>query len=170
MSYTPAIFDRILSDVTTPTAKGYMNVLDWNRIYGNAQLVNSLVAVLLPASIDFVPVVAPTIFKIAGTYAMFSRLLSNIESIRLAVSGLSIPHTSTEIISDIQTFDYSDVNLWERTLDEIWKYYEGDTYEVCPTLTADLIVLTGETKIIIDCLDTATFDVDLQGSGHLVII
>jgi hypothetical protein len=170
MTYTTAISDRVLSDITTPTAKGYMNVLDWVRIYENSKLVNSLAAIMLATPIVFTYITAPTTSTIAGTYALFNALLINIELIRLAVVALSIAGTSTVIESDIQSFDYVDVNLWESTLDAIWNYYDGPALEVCPTLTGNLTVTTGNNAIYVDCLDMADYNVDLQGTANLYII
>jgi len=168
--YTTAIIDRVLSDITTPTSKGYMNVVDFVRIYENAKLVNSLTAIMLASPIAFTYVTAPTIATISGTYVMFSTLLANIELIRLAVVALAIAGTSTVIESNIQTFDYRDVNLWESTLDAIWNYYDGPDLEVCPTLTGNLTVATGNNAIYVDCLDMADYNVDLQGTANLNII
>jgi hypothetical protein len=176
MSYVTAVTDRVLSDITTPTSKGHFNVADWTRIYGNAKLVNALTAIMLDTPITFTEVLTvPTTASIPSV-TDFNNMLSGIEATRLAVLSLAIAGTSTEIKHNYiagtgqPTFNYVNVNIWESTLDAIWTHYNGASLDVCPTLAADLTVLTGVTKIIIDCLDTATYNVDLQGTGHLAII
>jgi len=66
--------------------------------------------------------------------------------------------------------DYNDVNLWEETIDIIWTEYGGPDLEACPTLIQDLTVTDGNYVIYIDCLDTADYNVTLEGDARLYII
>lgn len=174
MSYVTPVKDRVLSDVTTPTAKGYLNVADFVRIYGNARLTSALASIELGTSIAFTFVSAPTTTTTEGIYTMLNTLLSSVETLRLAMVAL-IP-TLTEVKDDWtpgpneDAPDYTDANLWETTIDAIWDYYSGDNLVVCPTLTENLTILTGETVVYVDCLETDGYDIDIQGTGALHII
>ena len=175
MAYVTAITDRVLSDITTPTSKGYWNIADWTRVYGNSQLVNSLAAIMLDTPIVFNTLTAPTITTIPSV-TDFNTFLANIERLRLAVAGESIVGTGTEIKDDYtagtgyESPDYVDANLWESTLDAIWNHYNGPTLDECPILSTDLTILTGAQEIYIDCLDMADYNADLQGTANLYII
>jgi len=171
MSYVTAITDRVLSDITTPTSKGYFNVVDWNRVYGNAQVTSSLVEILLSIPIVFNTVAEPTITTIPTANGV-NALTGNIERLRLEVIT-DLPALTTEIKDDwggTLSPKYTDVNLWESTIDAIWDYYNGASYTVCPTLSADLTITTGNQGIYIDCIDAVDYNIDLQGTANLYII
>jgi hypothetical protein len=175
MSYVTPITDRAQSDITNKTSKGYWNVADWSRVYGNSRLVNGLTAIELGALVYFDTLIMPTIITIP-TVAEFNMFLANIERVRVAVSGESISGTTTEIKDDYiagpgqDAPDFSDANLWESTLDAIWDYYDGASLNICPTLNNDLTILTGTQYVVVDCLDLATYNVDIQGTGVLIIL
>lgn len=176
MGYVTPIKDRTATDIANRTSKAFVNVADWIRIYYNAQYTSSLASIQLGSNIVFNAVTPDPVTTDFPSVIKFNTLLNNIELIRLAVIALSISGTSTEIKDDYvagineEAPDYIDVNLWESTIDAIWDHYSGDALEVCPTLTANLTVTTGTNKIYVDCLDTADFDVDIQGTGNLYII
>lgn len=177
MSYVTAVTDRVLSDATTPTSKGRLNVSDWTRIYGNTKLTNSFVVIETSTPIVFNLVAAPTTSTaMSSVHTMTNTLLANIERLRLAVVGESVSGTSTEIIDDWMAGidedapDYTDANLWESTVDAIWTHYGGPDLEVCPTLTGDLIVLTGTYAVFLDCINTGSYNINVQGTGTLYIL
>ena len=177
MSYVTAITDRVLSDVTTPTSKGLFNVADWTRVYGNAKITTELTEVMLETPITFNAVTSPTTSTaLVSLYTMFNTLLANIERLRLAVAGESIPGTSTEIVDDWtpgpneDSPDYTDVNLWESTVDAIWDYWGGGDLDVDMVLAEDLIIPTATQLIVVDSIDTAGYNIDIQGTGKLYII
>lgn len=175
MSYTTPVTDRTQTDITTRTSKAFMNVADWLRIYGNAKLTNSLAEIMLDAAIQFDEVADPAITTISDV-TDFNTLLANLERLRLAVAGESIPGTSTEIKDDYEAGpgkdapDFTDVNLWESTVDAIWEHFDGPDLEVCPTLTADLTVTNGNIHIVVDCLDADGYGIILEGDAKLYII
>jgi hypothetical protein len=175
MAYVTPITDRSQADIIAQNSKAYWNVADFERVYRNSQLANALAEIELDTPIDFDILTAPTITTIPAVVD-FNTFLANIERLRLAVVGESIPGTETEIKDDYiagtgqDAPDYHDANLWESTIDAIWEHFNGPDLEVCPTLTADLTVTTGNNQIYVDCLDMANFDVDLQGTANLYII
>lgn len=174
MAYTTPVTDRTAADIVAKNSKAYFNVADWTRVYNNSQLVNSLVTVMLDERITFDTLTAPTIATIP-TVTDFNTMIANIERTRFEVAA-NTPIVAVEIKDDWAAGfnqdapDYIDANLWESTLDAIWDYYSGDSIEVCPTLTGNLTVLTGASAIYVDCLDTANYIVDLQGTAVLHII
>lgn len=175
MSYTTAVTDRTLADVQANNSKAYMNVADWTRIYENSKLVSSLAEIELGSAIAFALIDTPTTSTIP-TITWLNNLTGNIEALRVAVAGESITGTTTPIKDDWEAGvnkdapDYIDVNLWESTVDVIWSHYNGSSYDVCPTLTSNLTITTGNREIYIDCLDDGGYNIDLQGTAELFII
>jgi|SRR3990172_1350338 len=175
MGYVTAVTDRTALDITNRTSKAFMNVADWARVYGNAELVNSLTSIMADVLITFGQLTAPTITSIPSVTDV-NTLAGNIEATRLAAVADGATGISTEIKDNYiggaqgDSPKYTDINLWESTLDAIWIYYDGASLPVCPTLTGDLTVPTGTNVIYVDCLDFANFNVDLQGTANLIII
>jgi hypothetical protein len=175
MSYATPTTDRTATDITNRTSKAFMNVATWARIYSNSQLVNSLAAVSLDTPIAFTLITAPTIASIPNVTDL-NTLTGNIETLRAAVAGESIAGTTQAIKDDWeaghdkQAPNYVNVNLWESTLDAIWSHFGGPALTVNRVLSADLTVTTGTTLIIVDSLDAANYNIDLQGTANLAII
>ncbi len=175
MSYITAVKDRTLADIAARNSKAYFNVADWTRIKNNEQVTRNLAEILLSISVS-----ATTIGDVETTNiptaSILNALLTNIENLRLAVAGESIPGTDTEIKDDwgsgisSTTPTWQDANLWESTIDAIWVYINGAIYDNCPTLTVDLTVTNGNQQIYIDCLDANSYNIDLQGNAALYII
>lgn len=164
-----------VTPVKNHSAASYFNVADWTRIYGNAQLMNSLVAIKLNKVILFNAVAVPTTStNPSSILSMVNTLCANLERTRLEMVAL-IP-TLTEIKDDWvagpaeQAPDYSHVNQWETEIDSMWDYYSGDSLEVNKTLTGDLIVPTGTVAIYVDSINTNGYNIDIQGTGELYII
>ncbi len=116
MKYTTPIYDRILSDVTNKTAKGYFNLADWIRIYGNAKLIHALEEVILSSSLLFTEIATPTITTIP-TVDNINNLLINIETIRaLFPAGVGLVDLKTDWGGNASP-TYKEVNDWERNID-----------------------------------------------------
>jgi len=178
MAYITPITDRDAADIAAQNSKAYWNAADWERVYNNSRLTRDLTEILLSAPIAFthLPTVTVATVPYGADFTNFLAFLTNIETLRLAVVGESIPGTSTEINDnwipgrDQDAPDYMDANLWESTIDAIWEYYNGPDLLVCPTLTGDLTITTGNQAIYVDCIDCADFNIDLQGTANLFII
>ena len=162
--------------VTNHTAAGYINVADVNRIYGNARLASQLTAISW-TNITFDDVAAAeTTTTPTNILEMINTTLANIERMRLAGEDAGVTGISTEIKDDWLAGAgnpapiYSHVNIWESTIDAIWEYFGGPALDVCPTLTADLTITTGNYLVVVDCIDTDTFSIILEGTAVLYII
>lgn len=172
MSYETPVTDRAQSDITNRTTKGFFNVADWNRIYNNARLAIDVANISGGESLGWDVIAEPTITTIPGV-TDFNILLENIE---LARQILNSPLAQTPIKydwaagagADVPKFNH--VNLWESVIDVIWNEYGGATITVCPTLSGNLTITTGNQDVYIDCIDAATFDIDLQGTANLYIL
>lgn len=118
--FTDPIFDRTATDVANRTAKAFINVVDWLRIYDNAEIINLLINTLFDVNVEFGFVSDPTITTIP-TVAELNTLLANIERIRIA-SGLPEILGLSEVVYDwqegsrVDSPDYMDVNQWEEVL------------------------------------------------------
>jgi hypothetical protein len=176
MSYTTPVTDRTALDIANRTTKGHWNVADWERVYNNSQLVNSLVAIMLAEAIQFDTLTVPTITTIPSA-TDFNIFLANIERTRTVFIDSETdthPGTQTEIKDDYiagpqgTSPKYTDANLWESTLDAIWNYYDGALIPVCPTLTNN--ETPSSSYVAIDCLDMADFNMDLGNLINLIII
>lgn len=124
MAYVTPVLDRQLSDITGRTAKAFINVADWERIYGNAQEVNALVVSTFGKAVAFDTLTAPTIDTIP-TVAEFNVLLANIERIRLnsnlpAITGLVEIKYDWIAGSNEDSPDYLTANSWEQVLDIVY--------------------------------------------------
>jgi hypothetical protein len=118
MKLVSPVTDRTFADVTNRTAKGFINVSDWIRIYENAQLMSLVTAFLLNTEIQFDQLAEPTATSFP-TVEDLNTLLANIQRAREA-SGLP----TIEGLDDIKTDwtagvssaspNYVDANTWER--------------------------------------------------------
>jgi hypothetical protein len=174
MSYTTPVTDRTTADIAARNSKAYFNVADWTRIYRNAQLVNSLVEISVGTPNSFPVITAPTTTAIP-LVTDFNSLLLSIENFRTAsapieaVAPTEIKHDWVAGVGQLAP-KYTDVNLWETTINAIWIYLNGSSYAMCPTLSADLTLATATTAIYINCIDTSTHIIDLQGTSKLFIL
>src|SRR3990172_3602404 len=172
MAYVTAVTDRTALDITNRTSKAFMNVADWVRVYGNAELVNSLTSIMANVLITFGQLAIPTITSIPSVTGV-NTLAGNIEATRLAAVADGATGISTEIKDNYiggaqgDSPKYTDINLWESTLDAIWNYYDGASLDVCPTLTGNLTITTGNQLIVVDCIDIDGFSIILEGTGIL---
>ena len=177
MSYTTPVTDRTLADIAARNSKAFFNVADWQRIYRNAQIVNSLVEIIerAGAPISFPVIATPTTATIP-LVSDLNALLLNIETCRLIniafylAAPTSIKHDWVAGYGQVSP-TYVDVNLWEFTINVIWNF-ENNVYnfEQCPTLSSNLTITSGNRKIYISCLDAANYEIDLQSTAELYII
>ena len=158
MTWTTPIYDRVLSDVTTPTAKGYFNVADWTRIYDNAAYVNAEILTNTGHTVTFTTITAPTTSIDPTTIiTKFNTLLANIEAMRLYVNlhGASIS-AMTNLVYTAGAGEiapsYIDVNQWEYILYQIKIFTDANMFDVYLLLednTSRLLLETGD-KILLE--------------------
>lgn len=122
--YTTPIYDRTLADVESQTAKAFLNVVDWLRIYNNTEIVNEILNTLLSSTVTFDTVTEPTITTIP-TVTQLNTLLANIERIRVAaclptIEGVSAIASDWVAGSSEDAPTYLDVNEWEKVLDVVF--------------------------------------------------
>jgi len=115
--YTNPIYDRTALDITNRTAKAFLNIADWSRVYDNTAVLNILLSFLQSTEIAFTEIPVP-ILTTFPSVTHLNQLITNIEAIRLASGLPEIPGivylraTWTHVI----TPDYEDVNDWERDI------------------------------------------------------
>jgi hypothetical protein len=124
MAWDSPIYDRSITDITTPTSKGFFNVADWVRINGNTEIVNTLINVLKSLSITFDTLTPPTITTIPNIDDV-NDFVDNIERIR-AASGVPLATGLVALKNDYTSGgiapDYTTVNDWERDLKLLREY------------------------------------------------
>lgn len=127
MKYIPGITDRTELDVSGRTAKAFINVVDWVRIYNNAKIASLIVSFLIDQEIQFDAVETPVITKIPYV-ADLNKLLGNIERARAAAGLPAIPGL-VEIKDDWlsgsapATPTYLDANDWEKVIEVIFNSF-----------------------------------------------
>ena len=118
------ITDRTAADLLARNSKAFLNVADWHRIYGNAQLANQLLNSLLDADLDFPESVLPDITSFPSI-AEVNELLNALEQMRLesglpALPGLVELRTDWLAGGSAQAPDYLDLNAWERVIEVLF--------------------------------------------------
>jgi hypothetical protein len=172
MSYITPVTDRTQVDIVAQNSKAYFNIVDWQRIYNNARLMIDVCNVIGNESLGWDIITEPTMNTIPSV-TDFNTLLENIELARQAVNLAATPSAIKYDWGagiEKRSPKFTDVNLWEIVIDAIWNHFNGGSISICPTLSSDLTVTTGNNAIYIDCLDCANFNVDLQGTANLYII
>jgi hypothetical protein len=123
MKYINPIFDRTADDVTNKTAKAYFNLVDWLRVYNNAEVINIIISFLLRMDITFNAVGTPSIATIPSVTDL-NTLLANIERIRATrnlpeITGLAEIKANWGSGSASISPDYLDANFWEFAIDKL---------------------------------------------------
>lgn len=118
MKLISPVTDRTLADVQNRTAKGFVNVEDWIRIYRNSRLVSRIVSTLLDAEVAFDELSEPTTTSFP-TVDNLNTLLANIQRAREAsglpdLSGLDDIKTDWTAGASSAAPTYEDANAWER--------------------------------------------------------
>ena len=119
---TTPIYDRVLSDVTNKTAKGYINTADFQRIVTNIYAlighVYTRMAIVITARISSYGI------TVIPTQTEINNLCLNLEEVRVAmvaidptigtVSGIVSVKTDWEAGPITQSPTFRNVNDWER--------------------------------------------------------
>ena len=116
MKYIQSITDRTRLDVVNRTSKGYMNLSDWMRIYGNVRLVSTFGFFL--EGIPFTEITEPTLSYILNEEEV-NTLVNNIIEI---VYVFGTPAQLALLRNDwggVDSPKYSDVNAWESVIDAL---------------------------------------------------
>ena len=117
MKWQTPITDRTAADILARTGKAFFNLLDWARVYGNAQIVNRLARALLAMDVHFTELSQPVMTDFP-TADDVNSLSGNIDAVR---ASMALP-AATGILSikhDYQAGaggsapDYQAVNAWE---------------------------------------------------------
>lgn len=142
MPYETPVTDRMWSDIVNKTTKGYFNLADWERIYGNALYVHDDIEALLGITIAFTTIAALDIETWVDVDDV-NALLANINAINTAsafpvIEGLELLRADWLAGPYAISPDYEDVNLWEQTLDNIRNYntYKADYWIHCGVAAA----------------------------------
>lgn len=127
MAYTTPVTDRTMADVQNKTAKGYFNLADFTRIYGNNVEVNTLLAIF-GASVPSFTTISGVTTASTDLLAIINTMVGNIENLRLWCIAIQPSYFSgltgfDELKDDwaggpsasAPTYVY--VNSWEKVLD-----------------------------------------------------
>lgn len=114
------IYDRTLTDVQIKALKAYFNLVDWTRIYENADVVHNMINWLIDADVTFTTITVPLLVSIPDV-SDFNILLENMERVRLAApdpewGDLKELRTDWSEGNRVESPNYEDVNDWERNL------------------------------------------------------
>ena len=114
------VTDRTLSDVLSRTAKGFLNILDWVRIYGNSEQILAITRIMHELDIPFTELAEPSITSIP-TVGEINSLVENIDQLRAesylpAITGLVALKYDYVAGSGAVAPDYLAVNQWEQDL------------------------------------------------------
>jgi hypothetical protein len=120
MSWSTPVTDRAASDIANRTAKAFMNIADWSRIYDNALYLNGLYAAMWEITIPFTVISVPT-YLTHCTAVMLNSLLTNIQNL-WSTPGITVPGIvaiKTDWLGGLSSASptYIDVNNWEHDLD-----------------------------------------------------
>ncbi len=137
LSITP-VYDRTLTDVETMTAKGYIHLADWERIYDNSDELNDLVLTETGYSVPFSTSPGTVVEATIPTIAQLNALIGNIEAVRAYIesidAGLMSITGMVELKDDwldgpnVPSPNYRHVNDWERVTELL--YNRVETYTV----------------------------------------
>ena len=121
MIYQDPVTDRTAADITNRTAKAFLNIVDWVRIYDNAHVMQVVVDFVLGITTTFNAVGTPTITTFP-TAADINTLIANILRV-LNVSGITATFTGFPDLIEVwgegtavASPDYTDVNDWELAI------------------------------------------------------
>lgn len=120
MAWVDAVIDRTQADIQNKTAKGYLNVADWERIDGNTTHVRGMFHALR-RDLDHHALTAPT--RVTIPFAItINRLAENIDRLRqysYMPAHCGVVELKFDYLSGLNGTapDYEDVNDWERDLE-----------------------------------------------------
>lgn len=118
--WSTPITDRSDADILARTAKAFINVVDWLRIYNNSQQAHEIVSVLLGLDVAFSALTEPVITDFPDVDDI-NTLIENIDLLREAASLPSATGIETlkyDYLAGAGAVApyYEDVNDWERDL------------------------------------------------------
>jgi hypothetical protein len=122
--WRPPVTNRTAADIEQKTTKGYFNLEDWIRIYGNALKLHDLVELLIPVAVPFTTIPILYITEIMSV-ARVNTLLVNIETIKTSTGfgnliGLTTLKTDWTAGLTVIAPTYIDVNTWENNELILW--------------------------------------------------
>lgn len=107
------IYDRTQLDIYNQTAKGFMNVADWNRIENNLQFLAETFGVSIPNK-------AWTVQDFPAT-AQMVRLLGNLDAVKAAYYVLpewpATPQLPVNHFEKVNDIEYLTLVLWQLWAD-----------------------------------------------------
>ena len=120
MAWVTPITDRVLSDITTPTSKGYFNVADWERIDGNVDVIKAMLDAADYLDIPLNTLITPTITTIPDVDDI-NDFIENIVLLQESASlpiGLGLVTLTYNYVggANFTVPDFEDVNDWENNL------------------------------------------------------
>lgn len=164
-----------ITPVTNRTANSFFNVADWSRIHDNSKLLNSLMRIVWDAGlfIEFTVPIITTNPELA--LSNLNTMLENIEVnmrqyVTTELPALTPVKYDWPAGRDVDSPSYIHANQWEITIDAMWEYFDGPDLLVCPTLEANLTILTGTYLVVVDCIDVDDFELVIEGTGRLFVI
>ena len=116
MKYVQSITDRTRLDVFNKTSKGYMNLSDWMRIYGNVRLLHVIESTMV--GVAFTEIREMDTSSIV-TDDEINTLVDNIRSIGSEWAAPSLWNTLRNDWGGGDSPKYSDVNAWESVTDAL---------------------------------------------------
>lgn len=176
MAYQTPVTDRSPADLAARNSKAFFNLTDYIRIYENARLTRAWAQYTTGFPIPFTTIEYPTMLTDPRTIVLKLRdLASNIEALRDQFAA-SIPGLEQQVKTDWEAgtnkpgIDYIHLNQWEKIVDDIWVFlFGGVLLQVCPTLTGDLGVGSGNSFSVVDCINMDGYNIYLYGSAQLFI-
>lgn len=116
MKYIQSITDRTRLDVVNRASKGYMNLSDWLRIYGNVRLLHAIESTMVGAA--FTEIREMDASSIV-TDDEINTLVDNIRSIGSEWASPTLWNSLRNDWGGIDSPKYSDVNAWESVTDAL---------------------------------------------------
>ncbi len=116
MKYIQSITDRTRLDVSKRTRKGYMNLSDWLRIYGNVRLLHTIESTMIGAAFTEIREMDSSSIV---TSEEVNTLVNNIRSIGFEWVLPSLWNSLRNDWGGNDSPKYSDVNAWESVTDAL---------------------------------------------------
>lgn len=117
MKYITPITDRTRIDVLGKTSKGYINLDDWLRIYGNVRLVSAIGSIL--EGVPFTEITEPT-----RSYILNDEEINTLVNNIIEIVGVFGTPAQLALLRNnwggVDSPKYSDVNAWESVTEELF--------------------------------------------------
>lgn len=126
MTYIDPITNRTITDIVNRTPKGHFNLSDWERITGNTAHARALVEDIRSVVISELSLPLQTVSSIPSA-GLINRMVQNIIAVqeKAGVDSASVYQLFAAYDSTVGTRkpDYETVNIWERVIDLIVRYF-----------------------------------------------